>query len=53
MLGFTSTRQVVDGNVAREIRETLSRINNRALSSEDKAKMSMQNCESKYILVEG
>lgn len=52
MLGFTSSRQSVSGDVAREIRETLSRFRSRALSSDDKARIAMQNCESKYILVE-
>lgn len=52
MLGFTSTRRPVSGQVAREIREQLIRISSGALSEKDLEIKSKQMLKSKFVIVE-
>jgi len=52
MLGFTSTRKPVTGQVARDIREQLIRISTGKLSEKDQEIKAKQALKSKYVLVE-
>ena len=58
MLGFTSSREPVRGEVAREIREQLQRIATKNFNEQDKKRMMMQKvllvisvCSVQYILI--
>ncbi|MBQ3805576.1 MAG: hypothetical protein II844_07205 [Prevotella sp.] len=48
MLGFTSSREPVRGEVAREIREQLQRIATKSFNKQDKERMMMQNSSASY-----
>lgn len=48
MLGFTSSREPVRGEVAREIREQLQRIATKSLNEQDKLNAAMQNQPATY-----
>ena len=51
MLGFTSVREPVRGEVAREIREQLQRIATKNFNEQDKERMKIQNHSSDYMRV--
>jgi len=51
MLGFTSSREPVRGEVAREIREQLQRIATKSYNEQDKERMEKQNSLSSYTRV--
>lgn len=48
MLGFTSSREPVRGEVAREIREQLQRIATKSFNQQDRKRMTMQKCSAGY-----
>ena len=48
MLGFTSSREPVRGEVAREIREQLQRIATKSFNEQDKKRMMMQSSSASY-----
>ena len=52
MLGFTSTRKPVSGEIAKTIREQLARIESNTLSEKDKELKSMQQGNTKYSIVD-
>lgn len=52
MLGFTSTRKPVSGEIAKAIREQLARIESNTLSEKDKELKSMQQGNTKYSIVD-
>lgn len=52
MLGFTATRKPVSGEIAKAIREQLTRIESKTLSDKDKELKSMQQGNTKYSIVE-
>lgn len=51
MLGFTSIRKPVSGEIAKAIREQLARIESNTLSNKDKEIMAMQQRNTKYSIV--
>lgn len=52
MLGFTSTRKPVSGEIAKAIREQLARIESNSLSNSDKEILAMQQGNTKYSIVD-